>query len=118
MELDKHVKRAINERLPKDIFNIIFNTDVDDIQMLKPIILEQFKNIQLHTIEGFVPCQQKLYVTRGNLAQTIIHAIHASKYSRQVSYDRWEYYRGLTFQIISEIVSEGTKILAKKQQGK
>jgi hypothetical protein len=106
------------------IFNNIFSErDVVDWKQYKDNVILNFNNINFtESIENYIPCQRKLYITRPKMRE-ILHCRLTQlndNIFQEVNYDtyapRQEY--DICFKDICDFIEECVKILSRNQQGK
>lgn len=106
------------------IFNHVFaERNITDWEIYKNNILRNFNSINyFESIENYVPCQRKLYITRPKL-RGILHLrlLQLNKnIFEEVGYEHYQPRKEfkITFQEICSFIEECIYILANKQQGK
>jgi hypothetical protein len=106
------------------IFNQIFSErNIKDWEIYKNNIIQNFNNINyLSSIENYIPCQRKLYITKPKLRGIVYFRLQQlnDNIFQEVGHEQYEPRKEykITFKEICDFVEKCVIILAKKQQGK
>jgi hypothetical protein len=103
------------------ILNKIFEEDnIADWKQYKENIIRNFNNINyIESIENYVPCERKLYLTRPKMRTLLYFMLQKNKnIFKEVGYEQYEGRKErISFNDVTIFVEECVKILVKKQQG-
>jgi hypothetical protein len=77
-------------------------------------------NIKLNTIDDFIPCDKKLYLTRPKMREEMRKYLKGRMHHffKERNYENYEEINGCNLYQFEENIEIAVKILAKKQQGK
>ena len=109
----------INNVITNKIIACCYNIDNNNFDDAMEEFIIKISNIQLDSINGFIPCDKKLYITRPKMRELMRSwlKIKLPQFFKQRTYESYDEINNCNFKKFEDTIEKAVKIISQKQRG-